>query len=562
MRFFLIGYVSLLSVLCLSAQDLRDKAADLGITGQFGQQLFSGGGGVSFFDFNKDGLEDLTFCSAVGQNIFFFQNNGDSFSPITFPGIYNYSETKQAVWVDVDNDDDYDLFVTAFSSPDLLYINDGNMNFMNETVFRGLGIYYENSYGVDFFDINNDGCLDIYISNYDDVQNPNQRNYLYLCDINTYTYTDISISSGAHNGSQQSHCSVAFDYDSDGDLDFALSNDRSEFPNALYRNNGDLSFTDISDSVGSDISIWSMNTVVGDYNNDSHWDLYHTNLNQAVLLEGSPSGAFSDVAPIQNVSFNRFGWAGNFIDYDNDADLDLYVVSSLHKPNAFYVNDGTGLYSEPFLYSGGLDGTDTLQGYSSAMADFDNNGLLDIAVIKPQNPFSLYINYEASMNKWVKLDLKGITSNRDGVGAYIESWTNGSKRIFHKHVSNGYLNQHSNLIHIGIGTHPHIDSLFIRWPYPNSQEFIQGPISPNRTYVIEEGSGIIDSIDPLICYTDLDIHLMPIPSSHYTADVLSSDSRIDSLHDVTFSAESEVILNVDFEVSKGADFQALIDSCQ
>ena len=562
MRLFIFLTITCIAVQS-SSQDLRDKASELGINGQFGTQIFEGGGGVSFFDFDKDGLEDLTFCSDAGQNVYFFKNNGDSFSPISFVGIYNFWETKQAIWVDFDNDNDYDLFITAFGAPDLLYVNDGNMNFSNETVQRGLGIYYEHSYGADFSDINNDGWLDLYISNYDDLLSPSAANYFYLFDPIDQKYTDISLSSGADNGAQQTFCTVFFDYDFDGDQDFLVSNDRVLYPNALYRNNGDNTFTDVSSILGADIQIWSMNASCGDYNNDGYWDLYHTNITSfpAVLLSGSASGAFTDQAATAKVAFDKFGWAGNFFDYDNDADLDLYVVSSTQSPNAFFVNDGNGIFSEPFVNTSGLNSEDTLNGFSSAIADFDNNGLLDIAVSKNTQPFSLFLNYEGGVHNWIKLDLEGTLSNRDAIGTYLESWISGSKRIFQKSISNGYLNQHSDLIHIGMGAASTIDSIIIRWPFPNSSETIYN-LNSNSTYMVKEGSGIVNSYDQGICHSDYNLTISPIPNGTYgSADSLHSASQVYGTNAVIFKAEEEITLKPGFTVDATADFIAEIDEC-
>ena len=214
-----------------------DVAAQIGVNYSYGDSEY--GGGVSFADFDNDGWEDITYTSENGVDIYFLKNTNGDFNLVSFSGISNTNKTKQVIWVDYDNDGDKDLFITALEGKNSFYINDGEMNFTD--ISSSIGIFQTDlfTYGASFGDIDNDGDLDLFISN----RSPVDHNYLYRND--SGTYVDITNSSGISLEGQLSFCSIFFDYDKDGLQDIYVSNDKEENINRLYKNLGDGVFQDV-----------------------------------------------------------------------------------------------------------------------------------------------------------------------------------------------------------------------------------------------------------------------------------------------------------------------------
>ena len=229
--------------------------------------------------------------------------------------------------------------------------------------------------------IDNDGDLDLFISNRDDT-NYTEINQLYRNDDGTFV--DITATAGISNVPSLSFCSAFFDYDNDGDQDIYVANDKSDM-NILYQNNGSGSFVDVSIVSGAGIIIDAMSTTIGDYNGDGWFDIYVTNTTAGnQLLKNNGNGTFTNVALESGTEFLSVAWGSVFLDADNDADLDLYVSSvidenSILLPSAFYENQGDETYQIP---SGIGFANDTRESYSNAIGDFNNDGLPDLICFK------------------------------------------------------------------------------------------------------------------------------------------------------------------------------------
>lgn len=469
-----------------------DHTADSGITGGFGDSVWEGGGGVSFADFNDDGLDDLTFTTEYGEDVKFYINNGDeTFTLLDPPLITNTDESKHILWIDYDNDGDKDIFLACYQAPNRLFENDGSLNFTDVTAALGLPVNDEPTFGANFGDIDQDGFLDLYITNYGS-DNSAYQNFMFKNNGGT-SFTDITDESGTSNGMKQSFCSTFFDYDSDGDLDLYLSNDRNFFRNALYENDGTGVFTDVSNPTHSGVGIDAMNVGIGDCDNNGHLDIYITDTQYSAHLMNSGNNFFTEEAFERGTEFDRIGWGGSFFDYDNDQDLDLYVNSyenDFGHPNAFYENTGGGFYDEPFGDSGGLAGSDTLSGFVNVIGDLNNDGNMDIVLSNESgNDFRIWKSCENNGNNYFKLKLEGTTSNKDAYGAFVTVYTGSIKTVFQKFNSISYLGQHSDIMHIGIGSYPLVDSIHIDWPYADSDTSITSGIILGEVNHIIEGEG-------------------------------------------------------------------------
>ena len=555
----------LFSNYCL-AQEFYPQEDNLGVSGAFGFTEFGGGGGISFVDFNQDGLDDLTFGTEANAEIIFYENKGDHFELVSPPFVSVLEETKQLVWVDYDKDGDQDFFVTSFNGENYLFENDGNMNFTDVTDVRGLANDEADTYSANFADLDKDGWLDLYIARYgEDIIG--DTNSLYRYNPQANSYTNVTTQSGTSNGFRESLATAFFDFDLDGDLDLYVSNDRVAFENSLYMNLGNMVFVDVSVPSLTNATVDAMNAGVADYDNDGFFDIYITHTNTSVMYHNNGDNTFTDLATSSNTEMNRYSWCGTFFDFDNDEDEDLYVNTvSLGptSPNAFFVNQNDGTFTEPLYTTGGLAGMDTLESFTNVVGDFNNDGRYDIAVSKDTGfDFTVFSNNEENDNNFIKVKLKGTDSNVDAYGALIEVWNNGNKRIFQKHSTVGYQSQHSNDMIFGLGQNTTLDSLVIKWPYPNSKSVILGSdLLVNGTNEIEENSNIVNSYTTPLCLYTQEVTVSPVPSHNYGAEqVLNSGSIILDGSGVLFQSQVEISLEVGFEVEAGAEFEAEINVC-
>lgn len=502
------------SFLSYGQLSFQDSATALGVGYSYGTSTY--GGGVSFCDFDGDGWDDLTYATTDGEEVYFFRNINGIFSLVDL-GINDAYRTKQVIWVDYDNDGDKDFFATSISGLNKFYRNDGDLNFTDITA--SCGLFTENlfTYGASFGDIDNDGDLDVFISNRDD-STFNQFSYLYRNDGGIFV--EITSDAGINLGNQLSFCSVFFDYDNDGDQDIYVANDKLANINRLYQNDGTGVFTDVSVISGAGIAIDAMSTTIGDYNNDGWFDIYVTNTtggNQ--LLKNNGDGTFTNVALANGTAFYSIGWGSVFLDADNDTDLDLYVSSSMdgtvpeRLTSAFYENDGNNIYTIP--ESVGFE-NDALKSFANAMGDFNNDGYPDIVVMNHEDNNFLWENTTSNSNKWLKVKLQGTTSNRDGIGSRIEISINGQKQYRYTVCGEGYLGQNSNTEFFGLGSAKSIDYVKVTWL--SGVVDIFNNVSSNQTLLILENSSTLSSdefeVDNFIIYPNPGTGIVNIKSTY------------------------------------------------
>lgn len=482
----------LLSILCFplfsQSQILFEDNTDiLGLGMTCGDSFL--GNGVSFFDYDRDGWDDITLTTDGTFGITFYKNYGGFFveQNINMPQI-DY-QTKQVNWVDYDNDGDYDLFVTSDTNGNRLFKNIGDLNFEDATVSANLPTENFKTFGASWGDYDNDGYLDVFISNRDIFLNI--PNFLFKNN-GDGTFSNVSVSAGIGTGSHLSFCSAFFDYNNDGYQDIYVSNDKETHVNLFYHNNGDGTFTEAAEATGTDISIDAMTVTVGDYNSDGWFDLYITNSPTGnVFFRNNGDGTFTDIAETTGTLFNSVGWGAVFFDADNDTNLDLYVSASETGSNpsyissAFYINHGDDSFDIPD--SVGLSG-DTRSSYSNAIGDVDNDGDADLLVSNVYNEnIFLWQNSSTSSNYWLKVQLKGTTSNKDGIGSVIELSANGGdKQYRYTLCGEGYLSQNSGTEFFGLGPHAIIDYVKVKW-LSGTEDIIYN-VTPNQLLTIVEGS--------------------------------------------------------------------------
>ena len=517
----LFYFLSLLSFICQSQVNFVNRSLDMNMQVTTGDSQY--GSGVSFQDFDNDGLDDITFGTETGQPIMFYKNMGNTFALQNLNIPLNTSQVKQINWVDIDNDGDKDLYVTSNILGNKLYLNTGSLNFTDITGISGLPTSNITTYGASWGDYNNDGNLDVFLSSRDPSHtNPNR---LYRNNGNN-TFTDVSNLTGIGENSVLSFCSAFFDYNNDGFQDIYISNDRVNYHNILYRNNGDNTFTDVSNASGTGIAIDAMSTTIDDYDSDGYLDIYVTNTpNGNVFLKNNGDGTFTNVASTTGTTFNSIGWSAVFLDAENDTDLDLYVSGSLNGSNpsflsaAFYLNNGNNTFSLP--NNCGFLG-DTMESFSNAIGDFNNDGLSDIVVNNANNnDILLWKNESVTTNNYLKVNLQGTISNRDGIGSKIEISIGGNKQYRYTLNGEGYLAQNSSNEIFGLGTATQVDYIKVTWLSGVVDTYTN--VAANQTVTIVENTNILSRETSKFN----SITVFPNPAQNYvTINGLEADSEI------------------------------------
>ena len=453
----------------------------------FNHSYFQGvsGAGVTFVDFDQDGLDDITIPTNGNNSILFLRNNGEKLIPLSLDSEFP-TQIKQVLWIDYDNDYDKDLYVSSFNGKNKLYNNNGFLDFEDVTNSVNLPDSISNSFGSSWSDINNDGYLDL-LQTYRSGDSISNTVSLFLND-RGLSFIDITNLSSISEINKLPFCATFIDIDNDNVQDLYIANDKSS-GNSLYYNNFDSTFSNISIQSSTDIKMDAMSVTVGDFNNDSFFDIYSTNLEEGnKLFVNNQDLSFTERAADLSVSFNAEGWGSQFEDFDMDGYEDLYVSGSLVGSNvnssAFYSNI-FGKYFEKNI-SVGL-GVDTVSSYGNAVGDINNDGYPDIVVLnmEPFNSFLFKNNYSGN-NNWLKVNLIGFNSNRDAFGARVVLHVDDKSMSRGKFSSEGYLSQNSNSLFFGLGSSSLVDSLEVYWPSGEIDILYQ--IEGNKLITINEGS--------------------------------------------------------------------------
>ncbi|NND46769.1 MAG: VCBS repeat-containing protein, partial [Woeseiaceae bacterium] len=416
------------------------------------------GAGGSVLDYDNDGWMDIYLVqsgqlpgsdvavSAGGNRL--FRNRGDgTFDDVTSSArVGDTGYGMGAAAADYDNDGDADLYVVNFGR-DVLYRNNGDGTFADVGEETGIdGERWGSSAA--FFDADADGHLDLYVVNYlefavadhIDCGSPSEGVFSY-CHPDVYEmqadvfyrgdgqggFTDATAASGLldTSGHGKGLGVVASDLDDDGDADLYVANDST--PNYLYRNLGDGQFEEVGLFTGTShnddgMTEAGMGTDAGDVNGDGLPDLIVTNLSaetNALYLGGEDFFDYGTrAAGLYEGSLMQVGFGVDFLDVDNDTDLDLFVTNghvidnieltddsqSFRQPSQLFLNDGTGRFS---LVDAGLAGDIAKPGVGRGTMtfDYDNDGRLDVVVTRNNEAVNLYRNEWQGSGSWIGFEL-------------------------------------------------------------------------------------------------------------------------------------------------------------
>jgi len=498
--------------------------------------------GCAFFDYDNDGWMDIFILGGrrleatpeYGGNRLYKNNRDGTFTDVTVKAGLLDAGWAQGVCVgDYDNDGFEDLFLTYYGQ-NRLYHNNGDGTFTDVTARAGLlhpAIRY--STGCAFLDYNRDGLLDLFVSNYLEIDMatapkpslavpncnyegvptmcgpegfPKGRHYLYRNN-GDGAFTDVSKESGIAGLRGSYGLSVAaIDADEDGWPDIFVACDST--PSLLLMNNRDGSFREEALFRGVALSgegrqMGGMGCAAGDYNLDGHTDIVKTHYyNQpSGLYRNDGKGNFEDVTIEAGLNReNRFVCFGaGIVDFDNDGHPDILLTSGSVYPEVARVNPRFPARSPRLLFRNRGDGTFVQLGAEAgadinalhcsrgaAFGDFDNDGDIDVLIMNVNEPPTLLRNDAPPGNHWVKIRLEGTKSNRSAIGARVLVRYGGKVQVQELMSQSSFLSSNDPRLHFGLGAATSAD-IEIHWP----SGFIESirSVAANQLVTLREGSG-------------------------------------------------------------------------
>lgn len=460
--------------------------------------------GMSFYDFDEDGWDDLTF-PVNGDSIVFYKNINGNFQQIgSYIDAIGY--TKQILWVDYDNDLDLDICISYDDAGIRLYQNDGTFNFTDITTSAGISNVPFKAYGFSFADPDTDGDLDLYVCAHEmigEFTSPEANKYYE--NQGNGTFIEKAQLLNIDNGYQPTFMPVWFDYNNDHFLDLGLINDKEFWNDALYQNMGNGTYQDVAPMVGiSNNGHNPMTLSIADFNNDGYQDIFKTEVGSDFLVNGvkldyklyqNNSGVnFVDMAQSMNLDTNMFAWGALWVDYNNDCFEDLYITTTYTDTvfgpgfsSLLYKNNNGQSFS---LMNDSINGNILYSSFCPVKGDIDNDGFYDILVLNDHAKPNVLLN-SGNSNNYIKVDLQGTFSNQKGIGSTIEVYANGEHQTQTVFCGSGLCAQNSQHKIFGVGTATNIDSLVVT--FPSGIVAKRFNLSVNANYhIIEQQTEIID----------------------------------------------------------------------
>jgi len=527
-------YASILAVLVSSetafAQQFTDVSEEAGLHRDFTRSW----GNPLWGDFNNDGKLDLLVSnheapSGVkegGIYPYIYINNGDgTFTDVQPTSGVVEQEPDTGAWqgisiADYDGDGNLDIFIseppfqggTNATTRNLLFKGNGDGTWEYVSEAAGLPNDREYSECSFFVDYDNDGYLDIFVKNIPDTtavnvmyHNNGDGTFTAATDIGDLATANVDIQ-GVDQGSVVSFA----DYDNDGWMDVVVGGNGAA--EALYHNNHDGTFSDVTTAAGLMPAANTQGFAWGDYNNDGLLDLYVSRgkgtgagVQNDSLYRNNGDGTFAEVSAEANAADATPTWAAVWGDYDNDGFLDLFVARpgaemiGAGNANILYHNNGDGTFTDVATEEGVAlqDDSITSAHKVAAWGDYNDDGYLDLVVKDGISPGLLtgdafkglhyLLRNNGGTNHYIKLNLQGVESNLRGIGARVTVIHDGQIAFRQNNGGGGgeLGSQGDGPMHFGIGTSA---TATIRVVWPSGLVDIVPDVSADTTLTIAEGS--------------------------------------------------------------------------
>jgi hypothetical protein len=451
------------------------------VTREAGLAIETYGLGCAVGDYDNDGFDDL-YLTTVGSNHLFRNLGNGKFADVTAKaGVASPGFSASAVWFDYDNDGKLDLFVTHYiewsiEKDQYCTLDNKNKSYCTPQTYKGESsrLYHNKGNGA---------------------------------------FEDVTKQAGLADLTSKALGVALLDYDNDGWMDLFVSNDTE--PNKLYHNNHDGTFTDVGVNVGVAFSDSGrvragMGTDAADFDGSGFPSLVIGNFtNESMsLYKNDGSGLFTDESlrsgiskmTTQSLTFGCF-----FMDYDLDGLLDI-VAANGHVSDDVAVVQPTLKYAQPagiYRNIGNRKFEDVsaklgraiqkpVVARGMAYADFDNDGDLDLVITANNGPARLLRNDNANQNDVLRVKLIGTKSNRDAIGAKV-TLTTSSGASLARMVKGGssYLSQNELPLTFGLGKPGSAKSSRLQVVWPSGRKDSIADIKPNQFITIQEGKGIV-----------------------------------------------------------------------
>ena len=493
--------------------------------------------GLALFDYDNDGDVDIYFLNGGAlkgtqykkppRNELYRNEGGWKFTNVTEEAGVGDSGHGLGVAVgDYDNDGDPDIYVNNYG-PNILYRNNGNGTFTDVTKQAGVDNGFRTGAGACFLDTDKDGDLDLYASNYIDFSYdkhvtttangftiyvgpgffPAEPDTLYRNN-GDGTFTDVSKSSGIAAHASYGMGMVCGDYDNDGDTDVFVAND--DAGNYLFENDGTGQFEEVGLMAGVAYDIHgdehgSMGAHCSDYDNDGLLDFYVTSYQTqlATLYRNLGEGMFEDVTRLTGAgegTVPNVTWGAGFADFDNDGDRDIFVAcghlldniesfdksSTYFETNVLLMNTGGGKFVNVSDTSGsGMEVN--LSSRGAGFDDLDNDGDMDVVILNSRREPTLLRNDSPSKGHWLQIRLRGVKTNRDGVGARVKVVAGDLTLHDEVHSGRGYQSHYGTRLHFGLGDRKKADRIEVHWI--GGAVDVYKDIAVDQLLTITEGTG-------------------------------------------------------------------------
>jgi enediyne biosynthesis protein E4 len=436
------------------------------------------GMGVAVGDYDADGFPDV-YVTQYPRSVLYHNNGDGTFTDVTAKaGVAAPGWGTSAVWFDYDNDGRLDLFVGRFVEYDKSKNKWCGDRVANNRFYCIPSVYEPAPSWL--FHNNGDG-----------------------------TFTDVSKESGIAASLGKAWGVVAADINNDGRMDLFVSNDT--VANFLFVNRGHGKFEEDGLLAGVGYSAYGrarsgMGVDAADYDQDGWIDLFVANVDHEMysLYHNDKDGSFTDLANqngIGTATKLMSGWGLKFFDYDNDGNLDLFLCDghpddkiathvfgvTYREPLLLFRNTGAGF--ENMSSGSGPIFKEPLSGRGMALGDFNNDGRVDVLLTQNGGPPLLLKNTSGTQNHWIGLRLIGKKANIDAIGAKITYQAADLKRHVFKVGGGSYASSHDPRVVLGLGTHAKVDWVEVKWPQPSGlvERFVELPI--DRYSTITEGQG-------------------------------------------------------------------------
>lgn len=463
------------------------------------------GAGATFFDFDRDGYLDIYLVNGCwhpdvsdsrGRSLrgklanVLYRNQGDgTFVDVTkVAGVGHKGFGFAASSADYDGDGDADLYVLNYG-PNVLYRNNGDGTFTDVTEESGLGDAHWSLSGA-WFDYDSDGDLDVYVGNYLQYDRGKFRDYYPAAGYpgplsyagqqdamyrnnGDGTFTDVTEEAGFVNPDGRAMSATVADLNGDGKLDVYVANDAME--NYYYRNLGGGHF--VEDGLVTGLSfgeggqgVSSMGPTTGDVDRDQRIDVYIPDMGYGCLMlnRGEYFEDYTARSRLAIICGQYTGWGGVLFDYDNDGYLDVFVSNGnahheYSEEDVLLHNDGKGVFTDVAKDSGSYF-NEKYVGRGAAYADYDNDGDLDLLVANLNDVPRLLRNDGGNRNHWLAVAPRLEGGKVDAVGARIRVTTGDLVQVRDLIPVTGYLSQSDPRAYFGLGKSEKADRIEILWP--------------------------------------------------------------------------------------------------